>query len=62
MMEVFVYQCVYTLQAVACSRVYARKLRVALLGSQIVKLLIQSALTIANRTKGPVYKQHPIWG
>jgi hypothetical protein len=62
MMEVFVYQCVYTPHAVDCSRVYARKRGVAVVGLQIVKLLIQSALTIANRTKGPVYKQHPIWG
>jgi hypothetical protein len=29
---------------------------------QIVKLLIQRALTLVNRTKGPVYQQHPIWG
>lgn len=43
-------------------RVYARK-RIGIMPDvRIVKLLIQSALTRANRTKGPVYRQHPVWG
>jgi hypothetical protein len=29
---------------------------------QTGKLLIQRAFTLANRTKGSVYRQHPIWG
>ena len=50
-MEAFVYQ-----------RVYARK-RIAMMpDARIAKMLIQSMLTLANRTKGPVYRQHPIWG
>jgi hypothetical protein len=55
MMEVFVYQCVYTPHAVDYSRVYARKRIVAVLELQNVKLLIQSTLTLANRNKGSVY-------
>jgi hypothetical protein len=43
-------------------RVYARKRSAAVLELQIVKLLIQNALTLANGTKGSVYQQHPIWG
>jgi hypothetical protein len=62
MMEAFVYQCVYTPQAVDCSRVYARKRIAAMPALQTFKLLIQSALTLVNRTKGPVYQQHPRWG
>jgi len=62
LLKALAYQCVYTPYALDRSRVYARKRSVAVLGLQIVKLLIQSALTMANRTKGPVYKQHPIWG
>ena len=48
MMEAFVYQCVYTPHAVDCSGVYARKRSAAVLGLQVVKLLIQSAFTSAN--------------
>jgi hypothetical protein len=43
-------------------RVYARK-RIGLMPDvRMVKVLIQSAFTSANRTKEPVYRQHPIWG
>jgi hypothetical protein len=43
-------------------RVYARK-RIAVMPElHILKLLIQSALTLVNRIKGSVYRQHPIWG
>jgi len=43
-------------------RVYARKHVTTMQKLQTGKLLIQSAFTRANRTKGPVYRQHPIWG
>jgi hypothetical protein len=43
-------------------RVYARKRIAAVPELHIVKLLIQSAFTLANRTKESVYQQHPIWG
>jgi hypothetical protein len=62
MLEALVYQCVYTPHTVDWSRVYARKRSAAVLELQLFKLLIQSALTLVNRTKGPVYRQHPIWG
>jgi len=62
MLEAFVYQRVYTQHAVDCSRVYVRKRSAAMLEPQIAKLLIQNMLTLANRTQGPVYRQHPIWG
>jgi hypothetical protein len=42
--------------------VYARKHVTTMQELQTGKLLIQSAFTLVNRTKGPVYRQHPIWG
>jgi hypothetical protein len=62
MLEAFVYQCVYALPPWIALRVYARKRIGMMLHVRIVKMLIQSALTLANRIKGPVYRQHPIWG
>jgi hypothetical protein len=43
-------------------RVYARKRIGMMPDMQMAKMLIQSALTRANRTQGTVYRQHPIWG
>jgi hypothetical protein len=43
-------------------RVYARKRIDMMPDVRIVKLLIQCAFTLADRTQGPVYRQHPIWG
>jgi hypothetical protein len=61
-MKAFVYQRVYTSSTVGRLRVYWRKRVAAVPKLPIVKMLIQHALTLANRTKGPVYRQHPIWG
>jgi hypothetical protein len=61
-LEAFAHQYVYTPRVVGRLRVYWRKRVAAAPTPPIVKLLIQSALTLANRTKGPVYRQHPIWG
>jgi hypothetical protein len=61
-MKAFVYQRVYTPRVVGRLRVYWRKRVAAVPKLPIVKMLIQSALTLANRTKGSVYQQQPIWG
>jgi hypothetical protein len=61
-MKASVYQRVYTAGAVGHLRVYWRKRVAAVPKLSIVKMLIQSALTLANKTKGSVYSQHPIWG
>ena len=53
-MKAFVYQRVYTAGAVGHLRVYWRKQVAAVPKLPIVKMLIQSALTLANRTKGSV--------
>ena len=62
LLKALVYQCVYTPHAVDRSRVYGRKRCAVVMELQIVKLLIQSTFTLGNRTKGPVYRQHPVWG
>jgi len=61
-LEAIAHQYVYTPSAVGRLRVYSRKRVAAVPKLPIVKMLIQSALTLANRTKGSVYQQHPIWG
>jgi hypothetical protein len=61
-LEAIAHQYVYTPSAVGRLRVYWRKRVAAVPKLPISKMLIQSALTLANRTKGPVYQQHPIWG
>jgi hypothetical protein len=53
-MKAFVYQRVYTPRVVGHLRVYSRKRSAAVSKLPIVKMLIQSALTLANKTKGPV--------
>jgi hypothetical protein len=53
-MKAFVYQRVYTPRVVGHLRVYSRKRAAAVSKLPIVKMLIQSALTLANKTKGPV--------
>ena len=54
-LEAFAYQYVYTPRAVRRLRVYWRKRVAAVPKLPIVKMLIQSALTVANKTKGSVY-------
>jgi len=61
-LEAFVHQYVYTPRAVGRLRVYRRKRAAAAPKLPIAKMLIQSALTSANKTNGSVYQQHPIWG
>ena len=61
-MKAFAYQYVYTPRVVGRLRVYWRKRIAAVPKLPISKMLIQSALTLANKTKGSVYQQHPIWG
>jgi hypothetical protein len=61
-MKAFAYQYVYTPRVVGRLRVYGRKRIAAVPKLPISKMLIQSALTLANKTKGSVYQQHPIWG
>jgi hypothetical protein len=51
-MKAFVYQRVYTPSAMRRLRVYWRKQVAAVPKLSIVKMLIQSALTLANRIKG----------
>jgi hypothetical protein len=62
MLEAFAHQCVYAAALWSALRVYARKHVTTMSELQSSKLLIQSAFTLANRTKGPVYRQLPIWG
>jgi hypothetical protein len=61
-MKAFAYQYVYTPHVVGRLRVYWRKRIADVPKLPISKMLIQSALTLANKTKGSVYQQHPIWG
>jgi hypothetical protein len=61
-MQAFAYQRVYTPSAMRRLRVYWRKRVAAAPKLPIIKMLIQSVLTLPNRTKGSVYQQHPIWG
>jgi hypothetical protein len=61
-LEAIAHQYVYTSRVVGRLRVYWRKRVAAMPKLPIVKMLIQSTLTLANKTKGPVYQQHPIWG
>jgi hypothetical protein len=53
-LEAFAHQYVYTPRIVARLRVYWRKRVAAVSKLPIVKMLIQRALTLANRTKGSV--------
>jgi len=61
-LKALAHQYVYMPRAVGRLRVYWRKRSAAVPKLPIVKMLIQSALTSASKTKGPVYQQHPIWG